>query len=61
MYGGGGKAKNSAAKAPNLHSDSAWASPPREGRAAPGAALPARGTASLRSRALSFLGLCSES
>lgn len=63
MYGGGGKAKNSAANAPNLHSDSAWASPPREGRAAPAAALPAlpaRGTPSLRSRALSLLGLCSE-
>lgn len=36
---GGGKAKNSAANAPNLHSDSAWASPPS---AAKGGQLPER-------------------
>lgn len=38
---GGGKAQISAANAPNLHSESAWASPPRAGRAAPGAAVSA--------------------
>lgn len=64
---GEGKPKNSAANAPSLHSASAWASPPPAGgRAAPAAAgspgFPARSTPSRsRRRALSLLGLCSES
>lgn len=51
MYGGGGKAKNSAANAPNLHSDSAWASPQwqREGSCRSGSPGLARSTPSLRS------------
>lgn len=42
MYGGEeGKPKFLLQIAPNLHSESAWASPPRAGRAAPGAAVSA--------------------